>query len=147
MKLEDQIIEQSVSHEAEVKLRLKFEGKLNTMHAVHRQLDAKYRDWIKQIDSLKKDNNLLKTGYSEQTNNLNELKVEKVDLNTKVDSNTEKIQLLTNDILAKNNFIEDMTEKLQENIRDRDNTKYKLDCANKDIDKLKSHIDLLEGKN
>ena len=44
MKLEDQIIEQSVSHEAEVKLRLKFEGKLNTMHAVHRQLDAKYRD-------------------------------------------------------------------------------------------------------
>lgn len=96
---------------------------------------------------MKKDNNLLKTGYSEQTNNLNELKVEKVDLNTKVDSNTEKIQLLTNDILAKNNFIEDMTEKLQENIRDRDNTKYKLDCANKDIDKLKSHIDLLEGKN
>ena len=76
---------------------------------------------------MKKDNNLLKTGYSEQTNNLNELKVEKVDLNTKVDSNTEKIQLLTNDILAKNNFIEDMTEKLQENIRDRDNTKYKLD--------------------
>ena len=78
---------------------------------------------------------------------LNDLKVQKVDLNTKVDTNDEKIQMLTNDILAKNNFIEDMTEKLQEKIRERDNTKYKLNCATKDIDKLKSQIDLIEGNN
>lgn len=145
-KLEEEIIDKNATHEAEVKLRLKFEAKLNTMHAVHRKLDAKYADSLTKIDSLLEDNELLKNERSQLLDSLGEVKTEKVELENRIQNDIEKIQMLANDILAKNKFIEDFTEKLQETIREKDNTQYKLSLSNKEVDKIKSGIKLLEGK-
>ena len=42
-------------HEEEVALRLRFEGKLNNMHALYRNLDTKYQRSTLEIDSLQKE--------------------------------------------------------------------------------------------
>lgn len=38
LKLEEEYMQNTKNHEEEVKLRLKFEGKFNTMHDTHREL-------------------------------------------------------------------------------------------------------------
>ncbi len=37
--------ENKTTHESEVNLRLQFETKLNSLHAIHRELEYKY-DWV-----------------------------------------------------------------------------------------------------
>ncbi len=41
-KLEEEFSKKVETHEEEVQLRLKFEQKLNNMHALHRDLQSKY---------------------------------------------------------------------------------------------------------
>ena len=41
-KLQEEFSKKVETHEEEVQLRLKFEQKLNNMHALHRDLQAKY---------------------------------------------------------------------------------------------------------
>ncbi len=43
-------MENSRSHEDGVKLRLKFESKLNDMHSLHRDLEARYTRAVEEID-------------------------------------------------------------------------------------------------
>ena len=42
LKLEEEYMQNTRNHEEEVKLRLKFEGKLNNLYASHRELTIKY---------------------------------------------------------------------------------------------------------
>ena len=42
LKLEEEYMHNTRNHEEEVKLRLKFEGKLNNLYASHRELTIKY---------------------------------------------------------------------------------------------------------
>jgi len=39
------------NHEEEVKLRLKFEGKFNTMHDEHRELQIRHERTLKELNS------------------------------------------------------------------------------------------------
>ena len=75
IKAEEELLAQTATHEAEVKLRLKFESKLNTMHAVHRELNDKYSKALITIESLRQDNSLLKKSNSELATQLDSLKV------------------------------------------------------------------------
>jgi hypothetical protein len=43
LKLEEEYMQNSKNHEEEVQLRLKFEGKLNSMHSKHRELEIKHK--------------------------------------------------------------------------------------------------------
>lgn len=44
-KVEGEMDENKRSHENEINLRLKFETKLNSLHAIHRELENKYK-WV-----------------------------------------------------------------------------------------------------
>jgi chromosome segregation ATPase len=146
MRVEQEMLEQAKGHEAEVKLRLQFETKLNHMHAVHRELNYKYRDALVQIDSFIQDKELLKRGNKEIGDQLNEQRVENVELKTKLEHTIDKTVTLDREIKAKNKFVENLTERFQEMIREKDNIEYKKNLYFKDIDILKSKIQILEGK-
>ena len=119
MKIEEELLAQSVTHEAEVKLRLKFESKLNTMHAVHRELNEKYKKALIELESLQEDNNLLKNSNSNLLNELDSLKLIRVDLDAKLTNDVEKLSSLSKDIKFKNKYIEDFTERFQEFVKEK----------------------------
>lgn len=48
-KIEEEFTKNVQNHEEEVQLRLKFESKLNNMHALHRDLQAKYQRALEDI--------------------------------------------------------------------------------------------------
>lgn len=48
-KIEEEFSKNVQTHEEEVQLRLKFESKLNNMHALHRDLQAKYQRALEDI--------------------------------------------------------------------------------------------------
>ena len=50
LKLEEEYMQNTKNHEEEVQLRLKFESKLNNMHALHRELQTKYTRAEKEIE-------------------------------------------------------------------------------------------------
>lgn len=53
LKLEEEYMQNSKNHEEEVKLRLKFESKLNTMHAQFRETEIKLNRALNEIAQLK----------------------------------------------------------------------------------------------
>lgn len=55
-KLQDEIYKNIRSHEEEVQLRLQFESKLNGLHSLHRDLQAKYERAIDDIYRLEFNN-------------------------------------------------------------------------------------------
>jgi hypothetical protein len=52
MKLEEEFDQNSKNHEEEVQLRLKFESKLNNMHAIHRDVETKFKRALTEIENL-----------------------------------------------------------------------------------------------
>jgi hypothetical protein len=52
MKLEEEFDQNSKNHEEEVQLRLKFESKLNNMHAIHRDVETKFKRALNEIEGL-----------------------------------------------------------------------------------------------
>jgi septal ring factor EnvC (AmiA/AmiB activator) len=55
-KIEEEFSKKVETHEEEVQLRLKFEQKLNNMHALHRDLQAKYQRALEDIYGLENTN-------------------------------------------------------------------------------------------
>lgn len=53
-KLQEEIYKNIKTHEEEVQLRLQFESKLNGLHSLHRDLQAKYDRAIEDIYNLEK---------------------------------------------------------------------------------------------
>ena len=49
LKLEEEYMQNTKNHEEEVKLRLKFEGKFNTMHDTHRELQIRHDRTLKEL--------------------------------------------------------------------------------------------------
>lgn len=49
LKLEEEYMQNTKNHEEEVKLRLKFEGKFNTMHDTHRELEIRHDRTLKEL--------------------------------------------------------------------------------------------------
>ena len=49
LKLEEEYMQNTKNHEEEVKLRLKFEGKFNTMHDEHRELQIRHDRTLREL--------------------------------------------------------------------------------------------------
>lgn len=49
LKLEEEYMQHTKNHEEEVKLRLKFEGKFNTMHDTHRELQIRHERTLVEL--------------------------------------------------------------------------------------------------
>ena len=55
LKLEEEYMQNTKNHEEEVKLRLKFEGKFNTMHDTHRELEIRHDRTLKELRAVQMD--------------------------------------------------------------------------------------------
>ena len=62
-------------HEQEVKLRLKFESKLNSMHALHRELDTQLRHANSIYENTFLINKRLESKFGKMDESINNLKV------------------------------------------------------------------------
>ena len=71
-------------YEEEVQLRLQFESKLNSLHALHRDVKAMYRRAIEDIHDLEKFNKEKALNLDTQKKELVELKMVKVEHETKI---------------------------------------------------------------
>ena len=78
-KLQDEIYRNIKSHEEEVQLRLQFESKLNGLHSLHRDLQAKYERALEDIYLLDFSSKSIKQKYDiieTEVINLRALKIE-----------------------------------------------------------------------
>lgn len=93
-KLQEEFSKKVETHEEEVQLRLKFEQKLNNMHALHRDLQAKYQRALEDIYTLEKGNIGLTKLSAEQKAELTVLRAEKVENESKLLYQGERIKQL-----------------------------------------------------
>ena len=63
IKLQEEIYKNIRSHEEEVQLRLQFESKLNGLHSLHRDLQAKYERALEDIYRLDFNNRSIQEKY------------------------------------------------------------------------------------
>ena len=49
---EEEIQKHIAANEKEIKVRLQFERKLNSLHALHRDLESKYQQALKELESI-----------------------------------------------------------------------------------------------
>ena len=79
IKLQEEIYKNIKTHEEEVQLRLQFESKLNGLHSLHRDLQAKYDRAVEDIYNLDKTQRATKEKmfkYEEELIGLRSRKIE-----------------------------------------------------------------------
>ena len=79
LKLQEEIYKNIKSHEEEVQLRLQFESKLNGLHSLHRDLQAKYERALEDIYRLEFGSKAVKEKFDlieVEVINLRALKIE-----------------------------------------------------------------------
>jgi len=158
-KLEEEFTKNVQTHEEEVQLRLKFESKLNNIHAIHRDLQAKYKRALEDIYHLENTNHSNSVTLQAQKAELIELRSEKVENESKIAYQAERVKKLiqenelklrqVNDLevrLSKaNNEIETKNHVLKEKEKEMTEMRLKLDANKALIDGLtseKNHIEL-----
>ena len=107
-KMDEEMEEKTKTHESEVTLRLQFEAKLNSLHALHRDLTAKYNRAVEDIFNLE----ILNKDQAEQ---IEEHKVELIDLRAKRIEHEAKIQFQEEQIKHKNNDNEIKLKQIKDN--------------------------------
>jgi len=142
-KLQDEISENKKNHESEVAMRLKFESKLNQVHALYRDIETRYERACEDIDELAKSNKDLINLNDRQRGSLSDLTAEKVKFQTEINFSSSQIkhQLRENESKQRKlNEFEIMITEVQNNM---DKLQEEL-VAERDISK---HIKIdLEGK-
>ena len=141
-KLEEELLQNSKNHEEEVQLRLKFESKLNNMHSIHRDLGTKYRRALLDIETLQNTNELLNSKKLEIIEQLNKMKAEHAEQNTKMAYDREKILALERENRIKVDQVSDLLNKTSEMQEKFDKLQYQYQLSLKQISEQKLGIDV-----
>ena len=99
------ILDNRKYHEAEIQLRLKFESKLNSMHAIHRDLNTKFNQVLENYKEIMERNSFLESKYKHLDTDVKKLRVTKVELDSKVTNDKEHIDLLTTELSTKTELL------------------------------------------
>lgn len=111
-KLQEEIFKNIKSHEEEVQLRLQFESKLNGLHSLHRDLQAKYERALEDIYNLDMSSKTIKEKYDIieiEVINLRSLKIEQ---ESKINYQDERIKSLQQDCDSKVRAYQTIEKKL-----------------------------------
>ena len=95
--MEEEVNNNLKNHEEEVQLRLKFETKLNNMHALHRDLETKYDRACQEIVQFEQNKKQLASILQEQKTQIVDLQSQKIDHESKIVYQQERIRGLTNE--------------------------------------------------
>ena len=79
IKLQEEMFKNLKAHEEEVQLRLAFEGKLNGLHSIHRDLQAKYERALEEIYSLEFSGKIIKEKFNDSEIELVKLRSIKIE--------------------------------------------------------------------
>lgn len=129
-KLQEDMTFERKNHEEEVQLRLQFESKLNSLHALHRDVKNLYSRATEEILELKTQND-------EKDKIIKSHKVELIDLRTIKENNHQQILTFKESLAYAENELNIKTnaiKKLQEDLlqKDRENDKLQQDVNNQE---------------
>ena len=102
-KLKEDMAFLTKNHEEEVQLRLQFESKLNSLHALHRDVKAKYTRSTEDIFSLETFNKEKQQLIEVQKEELIILRTTKIENESMINISKEKIKTLLQELDFKNN--------------------------------------------
>lgn len=100
------------NNEQEVGLRLQFEAKLNSLHALHRDLQSRYERATEEIFQLEKTTAENKVTIETQKEELVDLRTLKIEQETQISYFTEKLKHAQIDCAAKQSIIASQENKL-----------------------------------
>ena len=100
------------NHEEEVQLRLQFESKLNSLHALHRDVKAKYTRSTEDIFSLETFNKEKQELIEKQKDELIILRTTKIENESLINVQKEKIKTLMQELEFKKSQISDYEVKI-----------------------------------
>lgn len=105
LKLEEEYMQNTKNHEEEVKLRLKFEGKFNTMHDEHRELQIRHDRTLRELIAAQKLIKEHEDVLVEQAKSIVEFKKTNVELQHQLVSLKEYKALTEKDMRKKNHAL------------------------------------------
>lgn len=142
-RLNEEIEENKRNNEAEVAMRLKFESKLNHLHALYRDIETRYERACEDIEHLSKQNGDLIKLSDKQRGEISDLTTLRVKLETNVEFHASQIKFHLRESESKQRKINDLemrSTQLQNVVDQLTKTKSELDS---EIKQLKLS---LEGK-
>lgn len=144
-KLQSDFDQNHKNHEEEVALRLKFESKLNQMHAQYRDLDSRYRRVLNNLTIAEKQQKINLAKLTDTNTQITELKTLKAMNESQISQDAEEISSLKGQYDIKNKQARELETKLQQTIRDLDSWRHKTQESQKDNTELKLKIDVLNS--
>lgn len=146
-KLQQDMSFLSSNHETEVKLRLQFEAKLNNLHSLHRDLNSKYNRATEEIYGLEEIQKYNLQNIDEQKKELIMLRSVRIDQETKLAVQDEKIRIQENLITEKMKKISDLEQQVGKLNEEVDVKQLKLKEVEQVVNQMKLKIEAAEAIN
>lgn len=122
IKLQEEIYKNIKSHEEEVQLRLQFESKLNGLHSLHRDLQAKYERALEDIYNLEFSGKALREKFDIFEKEVIELRAVKIENDSRIAYLEERIKSLQTECDQKVKSFQQVEQKIlraQEQIEEK----------------------------
>lgn len=155
LKLEEEYMQNTKNHEEEVKLRLKFEGKFNTMHDTHRELQIRHDRTLKEYILTQNELKVSEEKLAVKSTEFIDLQKVKFEQDTLIAQLKEYKQVAEKELKKKNMTLrtaemqrskatdnyELQRYEVQESIKDLNSVKAKMEIYEQQIEHLKGVVD------
>ena len=142
IKLEDEYMVNTKNHEEEVKLRLKFEGKFNSMQSEHRELQIRHGRIQTEIQKQTKELTELGADHAKHTADLIVFKTKSIEQGLQIESLQEYKDNAEKELKKKNFMLTNAETARVEANNQSDLTRYQVQDAIKEMNDMKVHSEV-----
>ena len=137
LKLEEEYMQNTKNHEEEVKLRLKFEGKFNTMHDTHRELQIRHDRTLKELLAAHMENKEFEENAKIKQQELIDIKKIRVNQDTLIESLTEYKKTTQKELKKKNYNLMTAQQHSAKSLEEFELKRYEVQEGAKDLNDIK----------
>ena len=130
------------NHEEEVKLRLKFEGKFNTMHDTHRELQIRHDRTLKELLAVHMENKAFEENAKVKQEELIELKKVRVNQDALIESLSEYKKTTQKELKKKNYNLMTAQQHSAKSLEEFELKRYEVQEGAKDLNDIKVKMDV-----
>ena len=130
------------NHEEEVKLRLKFEGKFNTMHDTHRELQIRHDRTLKELLAAHMENKEFEENAKIKQQELIDIKKIRVNQDTLIESLTEYKKTTQKELKKKNYNLMTAQQHSAKSLEEFELKRYEVQEGAKDLNDIKVKMDV-----
>ena len=112
-KVTEEMLNNMKQHEEEVALRLRFEGKLNSLHALYRNLDTSYKRATTEVDMLQKDVAQLQQKLATAQNSVVEVRRQRDDLASQLRHTSERRDCVERENTIKDQHVQGLAKRVE----------------------------------